>query len=50
MGNWTLTGILLIVGLFFTLSGLLLAQIDVTNPYTGQESSVFSLIIDWIVP
>ena len=50
MGNWSLTGILLIVGLFLLISGFLLAQIQVTNPYTGNESSVFSVIIGWIIP
>ena len=50
MGNFSLTGILLTVGLFLLMSGFLLTQINVTNPYTGNESSVFSLIIDWIIP
>lgn len=50
MGNYTLYGILLGIGLFFLFSGLLLAQIDVANPYTGQESSLFSIIIGYIIP
>ena len=50
MGRWSLTGILLIVGLFLFLFGYILAQIDVVNPLTGQESSVFGIIIGWITP
>ena len=50
MGNFSLTGILLTVGLFLVLFGLLLAQIEIENPLTGQESSIFSMIIDWIIP
>ena len=50
MGNWSLTGILLAVGTFLLLFGLVLAQINVDNPLTGQTSSVFSIILDWIVP
>lgn len=50
MGNFSLTGILLTVGLFLLLSGFLLAQINITNPYTGNESSIFSIIIGWIIP
>lgn len=50
MGNWSLVGVLLIVGLFLLISGFLLTQINVTNPYTGNESSIFSLIISWIIP
>ena len=50
MGNWSLTGILLIVGLFLLVSGFLLTQINIPNPYTGNESSVFNLILDWIIP
>ena len=48
MGNWSLTGILLLVGVFLTIFGFILAQIDVVNPLTGQESSIFSIIIGWI--
>ena len=50
MGNYTLVGVLLIIGLFFLLSGLILTQINVTNPYTGNESSIFSIVIGWIIP
>lgn len=50
MGNWSLTGILLIVGAFFTVFAFILTQIDIVNPFTGSEQSVFSLIISWIVP
>ena len=49
MGNWSLYGISLIVGLFLTLVGFLLAQIEVVNPLTGQESSIFSVIFGWII-
>ena len=50
MGNFSLTGILLTLGIFFTIVGFLLAQIQVENPLTGQESSMFSIIIGWIIP
>ena len=50
MGNFSLTGILLSVGLFLLISGFILTQINVTNPYTGNESSIFSIIIGWIIP
>ena len=50
MGSWSLTGILLLVGFFLTVFGFILAQIDITNPLTGNETSVFSMVIDWIVP
>ena len=50
MGNFSLVGVLLVVGLFLFLSGLLLTQINITNPYTGNESSIFSLVISWIIP
>jgi len=50
MGNWSLYGILLIVGVFLTIFGFILAQIDITNPLTGQETSVFNTIIGWIIP
>ena len=50
MGSWSLTGILLITGLFLLISGFLLTQINITNPFTGNESSVFGVILDWIIP
>ena len=50
MGNFSLTGILLTVGFFLMVFGFILAQIDVTNPLTGQETTVFATIIAWIVP
>ena len=50
MGNWSLYGIVLVVGVFLMIFGFILAQIDLTNPLTGQESSIFSVIIDWISP
>lgn len=50
MGNWSLTGILLGLGLFLTLTGFILAQIDVVNPLTGQEVSIWSTVWSWIIP
>lgn len=50
MGNWSLTGILLTVGLSLFLIGFLLTQIQVSNPLTGVESSIWSTIWDWIIP
>ena len=49
MGNWSITGILLTLGLFFLIFGFVLSEIQVTNPY-GTEASVFSIVIDWIIP
>lgn len=50
MGNFSLTGILLTIGVFLLLFGFILTQIQVTNPLTGNETSVFSTIIEWIIP
>lgn len=54
MGNWSLTGILLIVGLFFLLCGFIFSQIHIDNPYTGMESSVLgwigNIVVDSIWP
>ena len=50
MGNWSLTGILLTVGIFLTVFALILTQIDIENPLTGVETSIFSTIIGWIIP
>lgn len=50
MGNWSLYGILLSVGMFLAIFGFILAQIHVTNPLTGQETTVFAQIISWIIP
>ena len=50
MGSWSLTGILLGVGLFLTLTGFVFAAIDITNPLTGQESSIWSMVWGWIIP
>lgn len=50
MGNWSLAGILLLVGFFLTAFGFILAQIDIENPLTGNETSIFSMIVDWIIP
>jgi len=49
MANFSLYGILLTIGLFFFLVGVILSQINVDNPYTGLETSIFSLVIDWII-
>lgn len=48
MGNWSWEGILLIVAVFLFVFGLILTQINVSNPFTGHETSVISLIISWI--
>lgn len=50
MGNFSLYGILITVGLGLLLIGFILAQINVTNPYTGTEASIWSTIIGWIIP
>lgn len=50
MGSWTLYGILLSVGLFFVLVGIVMASLQVTNPLTGGESTIWGLIWDWISP
>lgn len=50
MGSWTIYGILLIVGIFMTLVSLILSQINIESPFTGQETSVLELVINWIVP
>lgn len=50
MGSWSLTGILLIVGVFVAIFTFILTQINVTNPYTNMETNAFALVIDWIIP
>lgn len=50
MGNWSFSGILLIIGVFFVIFGFVLTQINITNPYTGAESSVITTILDWLYP
>lgn len=50
MSKSSISGILLVVGIFFTLFTFLLSQINVTNPYTGIETSVFNNILDWLNP
>ena len=47
MGNFSLTGVLLVVGVFFVIFTFILTQIDVANPYTGTEQSALSMILDW---
>ena len=49
MGNWSWSGILLIVAIFLLLLGIVLAFIEVENPLTGQESSIIEWLIDIIV-
>ena len=48
MGNWSVTGIAVTIGLFFVLFGIVLSFINVTNPYTNMETSVTGMIFDWI--
>lgn len=50
MPNWSFSGILLLIGIFFAIFAFLLTQINVTNPYTGIEQSVFSNILSWLNP
>ena len=50
MGQFSLTGILLTVGVFLVIFGFILLQIDVVNPLTGQETSIFATILAWIIP
>ena len=50
MGSFSLVGVLLTVGLFLMMVGFFLTQVEATNPFTGQETSVFLIIIDWIIP
>lgn len=50
MGNFSLYGILLAVGLFLALFAFVLEQIVVVNPLTGQESNVWGMIWGWIIP
>ena len=50
MCNWSLYGILLITGLFLIIFSFILVQIDIVNPLTGQEASIFNTIIEWITP
>lgn len=45
MGNWSLSGTLLIIAVFLLLFGFILTQISVTNPITGNQTN----IIGWIV-
>lgn len=50
MGNWSLYGILLIIGFGVALFGFLLSQIQVPNPLTGGDISVLGLVWSWIFP
>lgn len=50
MGNFSLYGILLIIGVFLALFSYILTQINIVNPLTGQESSIFSTVLGWITP
>lgn len=49
MGNWSLVGVSLILGLFLLIFGFILAQITIDNPLTGVESSIWSIILGWIL-
>lgn len=49
LGNWSLSGILLIVFLFLFMVGLLLSLIDVTNPLADADTSVLAWIGDIII-
>lgn len=46
--NWSLTSVLLIIGIFFALLTIVLSSINVENPYTGLKSSIVSLMFDSI--
>lgn len=50
MGNWSLYGILLIIGFGVALFSFLLSHISVANPLTGQPTSVLGLVWSWISP
>lgn len=50
MGNWSLYGIIIIVGFFFTLFAFILSQINIDNPFSGQETTVLQMILSWISP
>lgn len=50
MGNWNVIGVALIIGMFFTLLGLLMSQINVVNPLSGGEQSLLQVILGWILP
>lgn len=49
MGNWSVAGILITVGIFFAIFGFVLTQISVTNPY-NTEVSIWSMVLEWIIP
>ena len=49
MGNFNLAGIALTIGIFFALFAIILSFINVSNPYSGFESSVTELIFDMLV-
>lgn len=48
MGKYTLYGILIIVGVFLLLFGVICTTIDVTNPLTGVETNIWGLIWGWL--
>ena len=50
MGNWNIYGILLGIGVFFTVFGFILAQLNMVNPLTGEESSFFAWLLGLIIP
>lgn len=50
MGSWNVTTMVVIIGIFFALLAVVLANINVTNPYTGIEQSILGQILSWISP
>lgn len=50
MPKWTLAGVLLTIGVFFALLAVVLASINIDNPYADTQSSILSMIIDWMIP
>jgi len=50
MGNWSIIGTALVIGIFFAVIGIILSQINITNPLTEVETSVWNIVTDWITP
>ncbi len=55
MGNWSLTGTLLLILVFFTVFGFLLTEINIPVPANMTadnitQISVFQTIVNWIAP
>lgn len=52
MGNWSLTGILLTVGVFLAVFGFILTQIHISNPISQNSTAanwVWNEIFSWIL-